>query len=108
MKKNYLVLILALWCFVTSAQENIEDFSPKTTDIQGFKLYPNPSSSNVVYITTRDNLYKEITVYDVFGKVVLVDKIIHNTLNISRLVPGVYVMQIIENKKTITRKLVVV
>lgn len=108
MKKIYLVLLLVLFSFGISAQENTDTSVVTPTDIPEFKLYPNPSSDNVVYITTKDNLYKEITVYDVFGKVVLVDRITHNTLNISRLVPGVYVMQITENKKTMTRKLVVV
>jgi hypothetical protein len=61
----------------------------------------------VVYITTHYNEYKTITVYDVFGKVVLRDRISSNALNISRLVPGVYVLQVAERNKTMTRKLVV-
>ena len=71
------------------------------------KLYPNPATNGVVYITTTKNSMKDILVYDVFGEVVLTDRIASKTLNISRLVAGVYVLQVTENQKTMTRKLVV-
>ncbi|MDE3742986.1 T9SS type A sorting domain-containing protein [Maribacter sp. D37] len=76
-------------------------------EIPGFKLYPNPAYDNVVHISTAKNARKEIVVYDVFGKVVLTDRILQTQLNISRLIPGVYVLQVTENNHTITRKLVV-
>ena len=61
----------------------------------------------MVYITTEKNTRKEVTVYDVFGEIVLTERILNTALNISRLVPGVYVLQVTEDSKTITRKLVV-
>jgi len=70
-------------------------------------MYPNPSYGEEVYITTALNGTKEIQVFDVFGDMVLRDKITTNTLNISKLVPGVYVLQVTEEKRTMTRKLVV-
>lgn len=76
-------------------------------EIPGFKLYPNPAFHDVVYITTALNSQKDIIIYDVFGEVVLRDIIKSTLLNISDLAPGVYVLQVIEDKKTITRKLVV-
>ena len=90
-----------------SAQEKPDIASVSNTEIPNFKLYPNPAFNNVVYITTKVNGIKEITIYDVFGKVVLTDRIRTNALDISRLIPGVYVIQVIENKKSMTRKLVV-
>ena len=48
-----------------------------------------------------------VVVYDVFGEIVLKDRISSDALNISRLVPGVYLLQVTENQKTMTRKLVV-
>jgi len=108
MKKTYLVFILVLYSSILFAQETTDTTTTVFTEIPEFKLYPNPTSENTVYISTKDNLYKEITVYDVFGKIVLIDKITHNSLDISQLVPGIYVLQITENKKTMTRKLVIV
>ncbi len=106
MKLLYLALFLACTS-VLSAQ----DFSPQDPDpgkeSHEFTLYPNPAFDDMVYVTTRQNDHKAITVYDVFGKVVLRDRISTNALNISRLVPGVYVLQVVENNRTMTRKLVV-
>lgn len=89
------------------AQEPHTLQNQKKEEIAGFKLYPNPAFGDVVQVITRDNELKTITVYDVFGEVVLRDQIATSHLNISRLSPGVYVLQISENQKTITRKLVI-
>ncbi len=90
-----------------SAQEPVDFKNPRKEEISGFKLYPNPAFNDVVYITTEKNARKEVTVYDVFGEIVLTDRILNTSLNISRLIPGVYVLQVSEESKTITRKLVV-
>ncbi|NHF58664.1 T9SS type A sorting domain-containing protein [Flavobacteriaceae bacterium TP-CH-4] len=79
----------------------------KNEGVPGFKLYPNPVFDDVVYITTDRNAQKTVAIYDVFGEVVLRDVIKNNILNISDLVPGVYVLQVMEAQKTSTRKLVV-
>lgn len=106
MKIIYAALLM-VFTVCASAQEVSDVQHPQTEEIPGFKLYPNPTFDNVVYITTAQNAQKEISVYDVFGEVVIRDVIKSNTLNISDLVPGVYVLQVVENKKTMVRKLVV-
>lgn len=107
MKKIYFAL-LVVFSFALSAQEPTVDFTNSPNkEISGFKLYPNPVFDDVVYIKTDKNARKEIVVYDVFGKVVLTDRILNTALNISTLVPGVYVLQVTESNSTITRKLVV-
>ncbi|MBT8299089.1 MAG: T9SS type A sorting domain-containing protein [Maribacter sp.] len=106
MKKIYFVL-LVVFSISLSAQEPVDFNNPRKEEIQGFKLFPNPAFNDVVYITTERNAHKEITVYDVFGEIVLTDRILNTSLNISKLVPGVYVLQVTEESKTITRKLVV-
>jgi len=89
------------------AQDSIDFNNLKNDEITGFKLYPNPATSEVVYISTLKNDAKEIRIYDVFGELVHRDRITSKNLNISKLSPGVYVVQVTENKKSITRKLVV-
>jgi type IX secretion system substrate protein len=107
MKKIYFVLFV-VFSFVLSAQEPTVDFTDSpSNEISGFKLYPNPAFDDVVYIKTDKNTRKKIVVYDVFGKIVLTDLILNTALNISTLVPGVYVLQVTESNSTITRKLVV-
>ena len=90
-----------------SAQELSEPTPTDMAEIPGFKLYPNPAFDDVIYITTAKNAQKEISVYDVFGKVVLRDRIYTTSLDIKNLDPGVYVLQVVENNNSITRKLVV-
>lgn len=106
MKYLYLALSLAV-CLLASGQEIAEHYTASDIEYHDFKLYPNPAFDDVVYVTTRKNDIKDITVYDVFGKVVLRDRISTSALNISRLVPGVYVLQVVENSNKMNRKLVV-
>ncbi|GLU43552.1 T9SS type A sorting domain-containing protein [Allomuricauda sp. NBRC 101325] len=106
MKKIYFVLLMAIPLF-TFSQDLVSVNSEPEQELKGFKMYPNPAYGNEVYITTESNGSKQIKIFDVFGEVVLSDRIATNTLDISRLVPGVYVLQVTEQKKTMTRKLVV-
>jgi len=106
MKKLYFVILMAL-PILTYGQELVSINTEPIQELKGFKMYPNPAYGDEVYITTESNGSKDIKIYDVFGEVVLTDRINTNTLDISRLVPGVYVLQVTEDKKTMTRKLVV-
>ncbi len=89
------------------AQDTIDINNLRNDEIVGFKLYPNPAIADVVYVTTQNNNLKEVRIYDVFGELVLTEKLSTKAMNISRLSPGVYVVQVTENDKSITRKLVV-
>lgn len=90
-----------------SAQETVDSQAQSYKEPTRLTVYPNPVFDDVVYVTTQQTEPKEIAIYDVFGKIVLTDRITTNALNISRLTPGVYVLQVVQNKKTLTRKLVV-
>lgn len=106
MKNCYfgLLLLLSLSAYGQDTANVTQFLSAKESS---FKLYPNPAINDMVYITTAKNGIKDIVVYDVFGEMVLKDKISSKSLNISRLVAGVYVLQVTEKNKTMTRKLVV-
>lgn len=106
MQKAYLFFLL-VFSLVLSGQEKLPAMDDKDQESSNFTLYPNPATDGIVYIKTLNNHSKDITVYDVFGKIVLQDRISTNMLNIGRLSPGVYVIQVVENNKTMTRKLVV-
>ena len=106
MKKYYfgLLLLLTLSAYGQDISKVDQTLPAKKSS---FKLYPNPAINDVVYITTSKNGFKDIVVYDVFGEKVLTDRISSKTLNISRLIAGVYVLQVTESNETMTRKLVV-
>lgn len=106
MKKIYFILFLG-FSFATYAQDDTLLAQNMKTEISGFKLYPNPATADIVYVTTEQNAIKQIRVFDVFGELILTDRISNKALDISRLSPGVYMVQVIENNKSINRKLVV-
>ncbi|WP_299800505.1 T9SS type A sorting domain-containing protein [uncultured Maribacter sp.] len=106
MKKIYFMLFMVVSVGLY-AQDTIDINNLRNDEIVGFKLYPNPAIADVVYVTTQNNNLKEVRIYDVFGELVLTEKLSTKAMNISRLSPGVYVVQVTENDKSITRKLVV-
>ncbi len=75
--------------------------------IEGLSFYPNPATSGKIYITTKNNEEKQITIYDVLGKKVLQTLLMARELNISSLSPGVYIIKIEEGAGSATRKLIV-
>ncbi|TDQ33217.1 T9SS type A sorting domain-containing protein [Zeaxanthinibacter enoshimensis] len=106
MKTTYFIILLAFTISVSAQQRSGMDKNHEK-DSTEFSIYPNPAFDDVVYINSGHYDNKQVTVFDVFGKVVLRERIATGTLNISRLVPGVYVLQLRENEKTMSRKLVV-
>jgi hypothetical protein len=81
--------------------------SVKQNTIAGLKLYPNPVSNGTLFIETAANAEKTIAVYDVLGKNVLTTSTLENTVNVSSLRAGIYMVNITEEGKTATRKLVI-
>jgi len=100
-------LLFMVFSLGISAQDISGITSVNNSEANNFKLYPNPSYNGSVHITTMDNKIKNIIIYDVFGAIVLRDRITTTFLNISKLSPGVYVLQVTEEQQVMTRKLVV-
>lgn len=106
MKKCYFGVLLLL-TMSAYGQDSANDDMAQSNQESSLKIYPNPAINDIVYITTTDNADKQVVIYDVFGEVVLMDRIKSKSLDISRLVAGVYLLRITKNKKTMTRKLIV-
>jgi len=75
--------------------------------IAGLKMYPNPVTGNVLNISSTANLDMNIAIFDELGKQVINTKVTNNTVNVSSLNAGVYIVKVTEDGKTATRKLVV-
>lgn len=99
--------VFLIFSLSISAQELSGITAMNNSDTYTFKLYPNPSYNGGVHITTTSNKVKDIIIYDVFGAIVLKDRITTTYLNVSKLSPGVYVLQVTEEQKVMTRKLVI-
>ncbi|KGO90475.1 T9SS type A sorting domain-containing protein [Flavobacterium suncheonense] len=88
---------------------SINDVTLGTTsfnNISGLNVYPNPAN-DFLHITTAINGVKTIAVYDVMGKEVLNTTTANETINVSSLNAGIYMVKITEEGKTATRKLVI-
>lgn len=111
MVKNYFYITFLLAFFFTvsvSAQDSKQ--LPKTQDatgIEGLSLYPNPVTSGRVYISSKNDLEKEIIVFDILGKKVLQTHLASKELSVADLVPGVYIIKISEQNVSSTRKLII-
>lgn len=75
--------------------------------IDGLTMYPNPLKGNTLYFTSTANADMSVQIYDVLGKEVVNSKVMNNTVNVSGLTSGVYIVKVTEEGKTATRKLVI-
>jgi hypothetical protein len=111
MTKNYFYITLLLIFFFAvsvSAQEvKQQSKSQETSVIEGLSLFPNPVSNGKLYITSKNDLDKGIIIFDVLGKKALQTTISSKELNVSDLLPGVYIIKINEGEATAIRKLIV-
>lgn len=101
MKQIYVVLFFFA-CSLVCAQQ-----TQGNGDIDGFKLYPNPTINGKVFIDTAQDAPKQILIFDVLGTQVLQTTILGKELNLSNLDKGVYILRVIEKDKMATRKLVI-
>lgn len=84
---------------------NICATSLTKNDIEGLNVFPNPVD-DILFITSKNNLEKNIKLFDMTGKKVI-DSKMNSEINISSLKAGIYVAKITEMGKTATRKIIV-
>lgn len=88
--------------FVNNNTLSVENNAQNT-----FKLYPNPTNTGVVNITSTSNQAIEVAVFDLLGKQVKQQTLTDNTLNVSDLNSGVYIVRLTQNGASTTKKLVI-
>ncbi|MCL9768806.1 T9SS type A sorting domain-containing protein [Flavobacterium sp. HXWNR69] len=75
--------------------------------IEGLTMYPNPLKGDTLFLTSTANAVMSVQIFDVLGKEVLKSNVMNNTVNVSGLNAGVYMVKVTEEGKTATRKLVI-
>lgn len=109
MAKNYFYIILfffTLGATTVVAQEGRPSVKSQET-IEGLSFYPNPVTNGKIYISSKLNADKQVTIFDVLGKKVLQTLLTSKELNVASLSPGVYIIKIEEGDASATRKLIV-
>lgn len=80
--------------------------SSSFSQIDGLKMYPNPTKNNL-YIETALNSDINVSIVNMLGKEVVNTKVINNTVNVANLSSGIYIVKITEEGKTSTKKLII-
>ncbi|MFZ4106881.1 T9SS type A sorting domain-containing protein [Flavobacterium sp.] len=110
MTKNYIYIILFFLCLCASsalAQDSKSQSKVQENTIEGLNFYPNPVTNGKLYISSKNNDDKQITIFDVLGKKVLQTLLTSKELNVASLSPGVYFIKIEEGDSSATRKLII-
>ena len=93
---------------VTARDLNDLTLSTETFEQEAnFSIYPNPTNTGSVTIKTNTNGEATVAVFDILGKQVITQTLTNNTLNVSNLKTGVYLVKISQNGATTTKKLVI-
>ena len=90
------------WADVTPTTLSVEEFNANA-----FNVFPNPTSNGIVNISTSSSDAIAVAVFDILGKQILNETVSNNTLNVSTLNSGVYILKMVQNGNTSTKKLVI-
>jgi endonuclease I/chitodextrinase len=79
-----------------------------TTDnfSSGFKIYPNPTNGNTVFFNISENI--TLNLYTILGKSILTTQLTerNNSLDITNLAKGVYLVKVNSGNQTLIKKLI--
>ncbi|WP_179353045.1 T9SS type A sorting domain-containing protein [Winogradskyella vidalii] len=92
---------------VRYASDIAEALSVNNFNANSFSLYPNPTNTGSVSISSTTNEVMNVQVFDILGKQVKNQTLTNNTLNVSNLKSGVYIVKITQNNTSTTKKLVI-
>ncbi|WP_299901575.1 T9SS type A sorting domain-containing protein [uncultured Aquimarina sp.] len=72
-----------------------------------FAVFPNPTNTGFINITSSSNTDISAVVFDVLGKQVISETLNDSQLNVSGLNSGIYIIRIEQNNTAVTKKLVI-
>jgi hypothetical protein len=99
---------LGFWSAIPSALTLSTVLSVTKQEIANFSTYPNPVTNGEFFINSASNAAKDVQIYDMLGKQVYAKNVIANErVNVANLNTGIYILKVIEEGKTATRKLVI-
>ncbi len=79
---------------------------PISTNNLPVNLYPNPADQMVTISVKNGVIIKEVTIYNQVGQKVYWGTSENNTLDVSKLQPGVYIIEVTTNQNKIREKLI--
>ncbi len=72
-------------------------------------MYPNPVKQHNKFVTIKSDkkLHQNVLVYNILGKEILKQQLKNNQLDITSLTTGVYIMKVVQEGRSVARKLVI-
>jgi len=70
-----------------------------------FKIHPNPATDVIRIEAIENNSFKQATIYDMNGRVILETTLISNTIDISAIEKGSYIIALTSKKEVLMQKL---
>ena len=74
---------------------------------ENISIYPNPAKDILTVSCTNGAKIEEIAIYNQMGQKVLEGEFVNNTIDVSRLHPGMYIVELINQRWKVRRKLIV-
>lgn len=100
MKRIILFIAFVSFGLCSYAQSNYNSFGSYTTnsDVVKITIYPNPAA-DYIQVQDRDNVVSSVIIYNLAGRKIRTFEIDgDNSLNISDLPKGMYLMQFLDKK----------
>ena len=94
--------VLQMDSFVVEGTLGVNDMNTLEMNV-----FPNPVDGNYVTIQTPTNGLKEVEIFDLLGKQVINTTIISDSLDVSRLNSGVYMLRVTVENQSNTTKLII-
>ena len=90
------------WADVTPATLSLDSFTANS-----IKLYPNPNGIGTLNVSSVNGGAINAKVFDIIGKQVIDTTVNNNTIDVSSLNSGMYIVRLTQGNSTITKKLII-
>jgi hypothetical protein len=76
------------------------------TGNETISLFPNPASNFITFVAPQSMEIEEIIFYNHLGQKALVSKLVNNTVDVSKLKPGMYMVVFVTNENRYRTKMI--
>lgn len=90
-------------------EEVVEKCAVGVSDIntESFAIYPNPATNEIFISTNKGTFINNVNIYNQLGQTVLLQNRVNNSIDVSMLQPGVYVIELVVNKNILRERLII-
>ena len=91
----------------TEVEKACASWVPNINSESEFSIYPNPARKEICISVKNGTIIKEVNIYNQIGQKVLNETRITNTINVSKLRQGMYIIELVSGELKIREKLII-